>query len=251
MPVALVTGVGRRAGIAAAVATALADDGWDLILSHWSAYDEDAPWGGDPGGPTELAAELRRRVRVVTVEVDLSEPTAPGRLVETGIAQLGALDALVVAHARSLRGGLMEATADEIDLHVAVNARATLLLIAAYARHVAAGRPGRVVALSSNLPLVGEIAYAASKGALEWVVRTAALELAPRHITVNAVDPGPTDTGWMDAAQREHVMARSPMGRIGLPRDVAGLAVFLCSDRAAWLTGQVIRCDGGYGLLGA
>jgi 3-oxoacyl-[acyl-carrier protein] reductase len=91
----------------------------------------------------------------------------------------------------------------------------------------------------------GEIAYAASKGAIDALTATLAAELAPLRITVNAVDPGITDTGWISAELRAEFLARAPMGRIGTPEDAARLLVFLASDEARWITGQIIRSRGG------
>lgn len=110
------------------------------------------------------------------------------------------------------------------------------------------GEPGsgRIVNFTSNVPLLGEIAYAASKGAVEWMTMSAAVELGPHGITVNAVDPGPTETGWMTDELRARVEESTPLGRVGRPEDVAALAAFLCSARAGWITGQVLHSDGGF-----
>jgi 3-oxoacyl-[acyl-carrier protein] reductase len=109
------------------------------------------------------------------------------------------------------------------------------------------GDHGRVVNFTSNLPLAGEIAYAASKGAVDWITIAAAVELGPLGITVNAVDPGPTDTGWMWPELKDNVERATPLGRLGRPEDAAELVAFLCSPAAGWITGQVIRSDGGFG----
>jgi 3-oxoacyl-[acyl-carrier protein] reductase len=106
---------------------------------------------------------------------------------------------------------------------------------------------GRIVAFTSRA-LHGEVAYGASKAALERVVVAAAAELGYLGITVNAIDPGPTDTGWMSAGLRKRFARESPLGRIGRPRDAAELAAFLCSARAGWITGQVIVSDGGWSI---
>ena len=133
---------------------------------------------------------------------------------------------------------------------MAVNARATLLLSAEFARRFCEPPgSGRIVNFLSGPPLVGEIAYAASKGAIEWITFSAAGELAGRGITVNAVNPGPNDTGWMDRDTASYVRRHSPMGRIGTPDDVAGLVAFLCSETARWITSQILTCDGGWERL--
>jgi 3-oxoacyl-[acyl-carrier protein] reductase len=105
---------------------------------------------------------------------------------------------------------------------------------------------GRIVNVSSGLPLNGEIAYAASKGALEWITVSAAVELGERGITVNAIDPGPTDTGWMTPELLDAAERATPLGRAGRPEDAAELVAFLCSERGGWITGQILRSDGGF-----
>ncbi|MGH3092884.1 MAG: SDR family NAD(P)-dependent oxidoreductase, partial [Gaiellaceae bacterium] len=208
---ALVTGATRRAGIAAAVALRLAREGWNVATTGWRAYDAEEPWGSRAGEAEDIVAKLKELgVRAAFREADLGDPGAPVRLLDFAEEAVGPLDALVVAHARSRAGGLLETSVDEWNRHMDVNARGTFLLCAEFARRWEGetGR-GRVVVLTSALPLAGELAYAASKGAVEWLASTAAAELAPRGITVNAVDPGPTDTGWLDASPELHERLRS------------------------------------------
>jgi 3-oxoacyl-[acyl-carrier protein] reductase len=121
-----------------------------------------------------------------------------------------------------------------------------MLLSVALAR---ARRPGRIVNLVSGEflgAMVGELAYTASKGALEAFTRQLAAEVAHLGITVNAVGPGPNDTGWIDDDLRAELLPRFPMGRIGRPEDAATLIAWLCSEEAGWITGQVIHSEGGF-----
>jgi 3-oxoacyl-[acyl-carrier protein] reductase len=248
---ALVTGVGGRSGIAAAVCRALLRDGVRVVAAGWRDYASVQPHAGeDCDGLDALVAELGESGRFWWHDVDLADASAPSRLFDAAEASLGSVDALVAAHARSLRGGIAEVTAAEFDAHMAVNARATLLLVAEFARRWR-GAPGsgRVVTFVSGPPLPGEIAYAASKGAIEALTSSAAVELAPRGIAVNAVDPGPTDTGWMTPELAAAIAAQSPSGRVGRPEDAAELVAFLCSERGGWVRGQVIRSDGGFSTL--
>lgn len=248
--VVLVTGAGRRIAIGAGIARRLAADGASLLLHSWSAHDAEQEWGADPGGPQALVEELRAAGNAVEhVEADLADPDAPGRLVAAAHRAFGHLDALVANHARSSEQSLEELTAEEVDRSFAVNARATLLLVQAFAgRHD--GRPGgRVVLFTSGQyrgAMPGTLPYVASKGALHQLTPSLAAHLMPRGITVNCVNPGPTDTGWADPATHAAVAATSPAGRWGTPGDAARLVAWLLGDDAAWVTGQVIASDGGF-----
>ena len=248
---AVVTGVGGRSGIGAAICRALLRDGWSVVACGWTAYARVQSWAGsDCDGLESLVDDLGTSGRFHWRDVDLEDIAAIPALFEAAHTLVGPIDALVATHARSLLGGVMEVTAAEFDGHVAVNARATLLLIQEFARRWSGDAgTGRVVTFVSGPPLEGEIAYAASKGAIEWLTLSAAAELARRGISVNAVDPGPTDTGWMSEEIAAHVEKRSPMRRIGRPADAAELVAFLCSERSGWITGQVIRSDGGWSTL--
>jgi 3-oxoacyl-[acyl-carrier protein] reductase len=240
MAAALVTGASRKTGIAAAVGRALRSDGWSLALTGYPPHDASEGW---ESAPEELAAELGSD----WYEDDLADPGAPGRILDAAEQAVGPLTALVNAHAHSESGGLLDATPEQLDRHWAVNARGAALLSAEFARRFRGeAGAGRIVNFTSGLPLAGEIAYAASKGAIEWLTVSAAAELAMRGITVNAVDPGPTDTGWMSPELRVRIEAEMPLGRLGRPEDSAALVSFLCSPSGGWVTGQVIHCDGGW-----
>jgi 3-oxoacyl-[acyl-carrier protein] reductase len=130
--------------------------------------------------------------------------------------------------------------------------RATLLLVKAYARRHDDSRPGgRVILLTSGQdlePMTRELPYAASKGAVSSLTASFAAHLAPRHILVNTVNPGPTDTGWTTPEVTRHELRRLPLGRWGEPDDAARLIAWLASDDAAWVTGQVLTSDGGFSL---
>jgi 3-oxoacyl-[acyl-carrier protein] reductase len=250
--VALVTGVSRRVGIGAAVARRLAGLGADLFLQSWTPHDRGQPWGADPGGAAAVLDELARLPgggRVQHLEADFLDPQAPDRVVAAAVAAFGRVDILVCNHARSGLGGLGQLTADDLDAMLAVNTRAPLLLVQAFAAQHD-GRPGgRVVLLTSGQhlgPMAGELAYAASKGALASVTVSLADVLADRGITVNTVNPGPTDTGYADQATLELVARSFPAGRWGQPDDVARLIAWLCTDDARWLTGQGIDSECGF-----
>lgn len=240
MAAALVTGASRTAGIAAGVARALARDGWTLALTGYPPSDRREGWSSEP---EELAAELGAAWH----EDDLGDPRAPARILAAAESAVGPVTALVNVHAHSETGGVLEAGPQQLDRHWEVNARAVALLSAEFTRRFRGELgEGRIVNFTSALPLAGELAYAASKGALEWITVSTAAELARRGIAVNAIDPGPTDTGWISAELRARLETEMPFGRLGRPEDCAGLVAFLCSPGGGWITGQVIRCDGGW-----
>lgn len=251
--VALVTGASRRIGIGAGIATHLVADGAAVLVHSWSPHDAEQPWGADEGGAEALADELSARGgQVRHVSADLADPDAPAMLVEDACRTFGRLDVVVANHARSSDQALEQLTAAEIDQTYAVNTRASLLLVQAFAaRHD--GRPGgRVVLFTSGQhhgAMPGELPYVASKGALHQLTPSLAAHLMPRGITVNCVDPGPNDTGYADAATRRVVAARMPGGRWGTPPDTARLVAWLVSDGADWITGQVIASDGGWSTV--
>jgi 3-oxoacyl-[acyl-carrier protein] reductase len=250
--VALVTGAGRRIAIGAAIARRLCADGAAVLVHSWSAHDAEQPWGADKGGPEALVDELRSRGgRVEHVSADLADPAAPAALVASARRAFGRLDILVANHARSSEQGLEELTAAEIDLTYAVNTRATLLLVKAFAAQHD-GRPGgRVVLFTSGQyhgAMPNELPYIASKAALHQLTPSLAVHLVPRGITVNCVDPGPNDTGWADDATRAAVAARHPAGRWSTPADAARAVAWLAGDEADWITGQVLASDGGWSV---
>ena len=254
--VALVTGVSRRVGIGLAVARRLAALGAGLFVTSWAAHDREQPWGADPGGVAAVLAELGSGDasspavgRVEHLEADLLDPEAPDRVMAAAVEAFGHVDILVCNHARSSLGGLGQLTTAELDASFAVNTRAVLLLVQAFAAQHG-GRPGgRVVLFTSGQhlgPMPGELAYAASKGALVEVTASLADTLADRGVTVNTINPGPTDTGYVDQATRERVATMFPAGRWGAPADAARLVAWLCTDDAAWVTGQVVNSEGGF-----
>ena len=238
--VAVVTGAGRCRGIGAAICKALAEEGADVFFTHWKE-------GNEPKG---LLEELRGAgVRAENMEVDLSLLESPERLLDMVTAWLGQPSVLVNNAAYSTRDGYEALDAATLDAHYAVNLRATALLSVGFARRFGGGSGGRIVNLTSGQslgPMPRELAYAATKGAIEAFTLTLAAEVGQKGITVNAVNPGPTDTGWMADELRRELSGRFPTGRVGEPEDAARLVAFLASEEAAWITGQVIHSEGGF-----
>ena len=245
--VALVTGASRRAGIGYATCRRLAAYGASVFVHHFSPHDAAQPWGADDVAAVVEGVREVASAPVAHGSVDLSTPEGPATLIDTAVTALGALDIVVCNQALSGSDGpLSTQTAATLDAHFAVNTRASILLARSFA---ALGRPGRLVFLTSGQnegPMPGEVAYAASKGALWSITATLADELADQGITVNAVNPGPVDTGYADDETRAAVAARFPAGRWGSPDDPARLIAWLATDEAAWITGQVVNTEGGF-----
>jgi 3-oxoacyl-[acyl-carrier protein] reductase len=229
--VAVVTGVGRRAGIGFAIVRRLLDDGYRVVAHSWPAAEP----------------AVREALDVVWVEEDFADPDAPQRVIDAAIDAFGGVDVLVANHARDSAQSLHEVTAEELDITFAVNARADVLLVKAFAAR--GGRDGRVVLFTSGQHLgamAGELPYAISKGAVHQMTRSLAAAVAEQGITVNAVNPGPVDTGWPSDELREHLKAAFPAGRWGRPEDIAPVVAWLASEDSGWVTGQVIDAEGGF-----
>jgi 3-oxoacyl-[acyl-carrier protein] reductase len=224
--IALVTGAGNPRGIGAACVRALAERGATVAFTVMP----DEPAAADLPG--------------TAFTTDLSEAIAPERLMDAVTEQIGHPSVLVNNAAHSTRDGFEALDAGTIDAHYAVNVRAPMLLSVLLAR---AERPGRIVTSISGqflgpMPASWPTAPARRLG----LTRQLSAEVAHLGITVNAVGPGPNDTGWMDDDIRAELLPRFPMGRLGRPEDAAALVAWLCSDEAGWVTGQVIHSEGGF-----
>ncbi len=242
------TGVSRRAGIGYAIAARLRDLGAGVVIAGHAPHDAAQPWGAEDDGVQGIAAELG----LLGVEGDFADPEAPRACVAAAEAELGHVDILVANHAKSCDQDLEALTAEAIDATLQVNVRGSLLLAQEYAaRHDDARPGGRIVLFTSGQhlePMPRELPYAASKGAIHALTASLAAHLAPRGILVNAINPGPTDTGWATPELTRFELRRLPLGRWGAPEDAARLVAWLVSDDAAWVTGQVLTSDGGFAL---
>ena len=247
--VALVTGASRSIGIGAAIVRRLAAAGADVAFTHFLAYDR-AMYDSPENGPLELVRDVEAMGRrAFAYEVDLSQPGIAEPLLDAVDTALGPVDILVNNAAYSTHDDWASLTEESLDRHIAVNYRATAMLTATFARRFTRGEGGRVINFSSGQhlgPMPNELAYAASKGAIIAFSTSIAPDLARLGITINVVNPGPTDTGWMTDELKEAIVSKTASGRAGVPDDAARLVAWLASDDAAWITGQVIDSEGGF-----
>lgn len=250
---ALVTGVSRRAGIGYATACRLAAFGANVFCHHYSPHDREQPWGDDDIRAVldGVGGHLVGSARIADLHFDLSIAETPEQLVATAVEEFGNVDVLICNQALSGSDGVLGAlTAQELDRHWAVDARASILLAQAFAQHHRAGAPGSIVFLTSGQglgPMPGEVAYAAAKAAIAGITVTIADQLADEGIRVNTVNPGPVDTGYLTGEAWQTVASMFPFGRYGRPDDPARLISWLVTDEASWITGQVINTEGGFG----
>lgn len=200
----------------------------------------------EDGAVEAVSADLAGRgAATAAIEADLAEVDAAARVFDAVERRLGPVTALVMCHCESVDSGLLDTSVESFDRHFAVNARASWLLVREFGRRfTGAHGTGRIIALTSD-HTVGNLPYGASKGALDRITQAAARELAHLGVTANVINPGPVDTGWMTDGLRDDLVAQTPLGRLGTPRDTAHLVDFLCSPRGQWINGQLLYSNGG------
>jgi len=264
--VAVVTGANNPEGIGAAIVEALAREGAHVCVPYLRLAPQ--AWGVDDASTSHAPGDSRyhawraeghehvdRRLReqgltANWLELDLSADTAPDAVFDWAEQAAGPVSILVnnAAHFEN-NDRLIDLTADGISRTVAVNFRAALLLMGEFARRFkSTGCTGRVINISTDAAqhFAGQVVYGSTKAAIEAATRAAATELGPHGITVNAVAPGPVQTGYITDQAAAALQGTIPLGRVGAPPDIADAAVFLASSRASWITGQIIRVAGGH-----
>ena len=248
--IAIVTGASRLKGIGKAICTELAKNGIDIFFTYWCNYDREMPWNIEDNEPDLIQTEIRSLgVKCEKLELNFLEEESIETLLNEVERKLGFPTILVNNATRSTQTSINQITAEELDKHYIVNFKVPTLLIAEFVKRFKGHKNGRIINLTSGQTLSfmsNEIAYATTKSAIETLTRTISQEIAKKGITINAVNPGLTDTGWLDKRQEKSFKERFPMGRLGQPTDVAKLISFLVSENAAWITGQVIHSEGGF-----
>jgi 3-oxoacyl-[acyl-carrier protein] reductase len=239
--VALITGASR--GIGRAIAVEMCRQGSDIALV-----------GRDRAALDETAAACANGRAGATAQVltaDVAEQSAVEGAVSAALERFGRLDFAIANAGVSIDSLLVRLRPDVIDQTLSVNLKSAFYLCAAVARPMMKQRAGAIVLVSSIVGLcgnAGQAAYAASKAGLLALGKSVAKELGSRNIRVNAVAPGLIETAMtekMPGAAKEALIQQTALGRAGTPQDVAGVVAFLCSDAAAYVTGQTVVVDGG------
>ncbi len=232
--VALVTGAGR--GIGREIALTLAEYGADVIVNY----------NGSKEKAEEVVAEIAGMGRkAVAVQCSVADFEACGQMITDMLAAFGHIDILVNNAGITKDNLMIKMTEADFDAVIDTNLKGTFNTIKHMYRPMIKQRAGRIINLSSVTGVLGNAGqanYAASKAGVIGLTKSMARELASRNITVNAVAPG-----FIDAA-KEATLAQIPLKRVGTPRDIAETVAFLASDRAAYITGQVISVDGGMAM---
>lgn len=248
--IAIVTGVSRQKGIGRAICYELANKGFDIFFTYWLPYDKKTPWNVNEDEPELIQDEiLEQGVKCEKLELDLSSEKAYQQLFTAVKSKLGNPLILVNNATYSTGTTINSLTEPELDKHYEINLKATTLLTLEFIRQFEFDKNGRIINLTSGQSLgqmPNEIAYAITKGAIETLTYTLSQEIASKGITINAVNPGPNDTGWMDKNLKNKLITQFPMKRIGNPTDTAKLIGFLASENAEWITGQIIHSEGGF-----
>lgn len=224
---------GASGGIGSGVASALAAQG-DKLALH---YRTNAP---------EIAGAL--------IQADLSQPGSGKQVVEQALAALGHFDGIVCCHGAAQVSLFQDVAEEDWDQLFSTNVSSIHKVLAAALPHMIRQRSGSIVLISSMWGVAGascEAAYSAAKGTVVTLSRALAKELGPSGIRVNCIAPGLIDTAMnarLSEEEKAAIVADTPLGRMGTPRDVAQAAAFLLSNKSDFITGQTLLLDGGYTL---
>ena len=261
--VAIITGANNPQGIGATTAFAFAREGAKVVLVYkkiFRDFDEsktdkngvDRYYGANAGNADYVAGKLEEmNADYMIFEKDISNEADVKEIYSSVISKYGRVDILVNNAAVDDENGfdtIEKITQNVIDDTFAVNVRGSILMTRELINN--RGDYGRIINLSTDASQVfaGQITYGASKATLEALTRSIALEVAKYGFTVNCVAPGPTQTGWIDEEFEKVVVPLIPMGELILPEDIAETILFLASEQARMITGQVVKVSGGHAI---
>jgi 3-oxoacyl-[acyl-carrier protein] reductase len=242
-PIALITGASH--GIGKQIAVTFAAHGYDLILN----YSSSAAAAADVAAACEKLG-----AKVLSVQCNVADYAAVGAMINLGLSTFGTIDVLINNAGITKDNLILRMKENDFDEVIAVNLKGSFNTIQHVAKTMLRNKKGRIINLASVVGLLGNAGqanYAASKGGLIALTKSVAREFASRGITVNAIAPGFIQTKMTDALPQEvktSVLNQIPLARFGQPEDIAYTALFLASDHAAYITGQVIPVDGGMAM---
>lgn len=261
--VAIITGANNPQGIGATTAFSFAREGAKVVLVYKKIlrkFDKnktdrngaDRYYAANAGNADVVESKLKEmNADYIILERDISNEDDVKEIYSTVMKQYGRVDVLVNNAAAGDMDGIdtiEKITKNVIDDTFAVNVRGSILMTREFINN--RGKYGRIINISTDASQIfaGQITYGASKATLEALTRSIALEVGKYGITVNCVAPGPTQTGWIDDDLEKSVIPLIPMGELIKPEDIAETILFLSSEQARMLTGQVIKVSGGHAL---
>ena len=261
--VAIITGANNPWGIGATTALAFAREGVKVVLvykkiarpfdaSKMDKNGVDRYYGANAGNAEAVEKKLKEmNADYIILEKDISDEESVKEIYSTVLEKYGRVDILLNNAATDDETGrdtIETITQSVIDDTFAVNVRGSIFMIKEFIKR--RGDYGRIINISTDAAQIfaGQITYGASKATLEALTRSIALEIAQYGMTVNCVAPGPTQTGWIDEDFEKVVIPLIPMGKLIQPEDIAETILFLASEQARMITGQVIKVSGGKAL---
>jgi gluconate 5-dehydrogenase len=237
--------IGGAGGLGEAIASGMSQYGAKLVIASRNM-----------AGLEKVASQINKETggEVLAMEVDVTDEGSMARLVEDVLARFGTVDVLVNAMGLNIKRDALEYPMEDWETIFAVNVKGTMIACKHFGRVMKEKQQGKIINLSSVREVRGytggNAAYCATKGAVGMITKTLALELAPHNIHVNAIGPSLIITQGTIHIQQDPALAKKysamiPLGRLGVPKDLIGTAVFLASEASDFITGQTIFVDGG------